>query len=472
MRINKFIVFVGHIIAILLLLVANITDSPQISIISLTILLIALVVFCLQDFDGKLGLSLYFVSMVIFLCARPIIFFWTRDENWMCGFFSGEFIPAINAIFLSFVCLALGYHAGSRKIKVQIGDFGLTRRFADEKFAINKLRTYSFYLCVFSTIIALYFEMQRLAYALANGYVSLYYSYENSSIAIRALIMSRSCLFIALATNPPIKLAKKLLLFSAVIPFIKLIEGGRSEFVMIMMFIFFYLYTDRENKLENKITYKKMKYIFLVAFIIFCGMPFLYAWGFLRTDRSYEMRNLLDGAISFMTEQSGTFNLVGYAVRYEGKLPGINYTFGPFIDRILGNNYASFTVEAAMNTNQFGTVMTYLTKTYNYLNLYDGIGTSYVAELLYDFGYIGVMAGNLIIGYILYKLTRFKANSMFFQAIYFIFFYYFFNLPRMNILNPIQQLVSATNISIFIILFGISKKRGGTQGYGTIGEKT
>lgn len=361
---------------------------------------------------------------------------------------------------------------GSRKIKIKIGDFGFARYFADEKFAINKLRTYSLFLWGISTIIALFFEIQKMRYAIANGYVSLYYGYENPTLAIRALIMSRSCLFVALATNPPAKLAKRLLVFSAIIPFIKLIEGSRSEFVMIIMFIFFYLYTYRETKPENKVTYKKIKPVLIIILIVFCGMPFLYAWGFLRVDRAYEMKSLMDGVISFMTEQGGTFNLVGYAVRYKGRLPGINYTFGSIIDRILGNNYTSFTVEAAMNTNQFGTVMTYLTKTYNYLNLYDGIGTSYVAELLYDFGYIGVIVGNLIIGYVLYKATRLRANSTFFQAIYFIFFYYVLTVPRASILNPIAQIISATNISIFIILFGISKKRGGAQSYGTNEEKT
>jgi oligosaccharide repeat unit polymerase len=197
----------------------------------------------------------------------------------------------------------------------------------------------------------------------------------------------------------------------------------------------------------------------LIALVII--IPILYVWGDLRNASSdgYQTKSTFESIISFFSGMGQSYKLIGYAVRYKGQLPGICYTFGGWIDRILGNSYEAFSVEAATKTNSFGTIMSYITIGYGYLVLHYGTGSSYIAEIYYDFGYMGLVILNFFLGYIFGILSKNKTTSVMKRSVLYMFFYFSITMPRAAFLTPFNQIISMSTIAAYIVVFGLSRKK-------------
>ena len=88
-----------------------------------------------------------------------------------------------------------------------------------------------------------------------------------------------------------------------------------------------------------------------------------------------------------------------------------------------------------------------------------GYGSSYLAEVYYDFGYVGIIIINLFLGALFYKYTQWEKNGIFINAIYFFVMYYILLLPRFSLLYPLNNLLSKSVIVTFVFIFFVGRKR-------------
>lgn len=451
-----------------LFVISNTTNQPIYFAISIMFLCIVMFFFCVRDFSKKFGLVLFFITMFTFLVGGAFLPLISGESDWQSGLAEHEYIVACNCLYFAVVFLIVGYAFwGKVKIKISLRNRkeGIFQLLEDTNFFIYKMQKIVFGIFIVSTLIAILGESDRLLYSIQHGYMALYTDYSQSGWVQRARIISTTSFFIGLATRPKKRILYIYLILGIVNPLFEMMEGARSQFMMYVLFVIFYLYTLPNFKNGNSSQYNDKKRLY---YLIFAGIlislfviPALYTYGYTRVGREYEQSETIFGYIfDFFKGQSGSFAILGYAERYKGELPGICYSFGTIIDRIVGNNYVANTVDAAVKTNQFGAAITYAIKPYSYLHGV-GLGSSYIAEVFYDFGYIGVIIVNFLIGGVLNKLSNWNQNSIFKQSIMYILFYYMLTIPRSSLMNPIVQLISISTIMTIVTVFGFSHKRKG-----------
>lgn len=91
--------------------------------------------------------------------------------------------------------------------------------------------------------------------------------------------------------------------------------------------------------------------------------------------------------------------------------------------------YGGNTVENAMNGFSFAHALSYLVMGKQYLNG-NGMGSSYIAEIMYSFGYMGVFIANIFYGVFLRKFFKLKKDKVWINTIIIIMMKSLFFAPR------------------------------------------
>ena len=91
--------------------------------------------------------------------------------------------------------------------------------------------------------------------------------------------------------------------------------------------------------------------------------------------------------------------------------------------------YSGQTVETALYGKDFGAALTYFVMPHNYLAGV-GMGTSYIAELFHDFGYIGVVLINILYGCIFARGAKYLVKNPYIGALFLFMFKNIFYAPR------------------------------------------
>lgn len=303
-----------------------------------------------------------------------------------------------------------------------------------------------------------------MAYALANGYMSMYGDYSMPAIVRRMQIVSRTSMFIGLAAMPSKKRAWTYFLLGLPVPVMNLVEGSRSGIMTFILFYIYFFYSYREwsgAKVSVSDRKKRLRKLIFILLVLVCiGTPLLYIYGYSRDGRSVENSgNPLKLVLQFFASQGGSAKLIGRAVRYKGQLPGICYSLGSLVDRIQGNHFPSFSAESALNGNSFGNIMTYMESVYNYTVLHVGVGSSYIAEVYYDFGFVGLIVVNMIIGYVLRLLSSYGKANIITKSFVFMLFYYMMTIPRAPLLTPVDNILSKSCLLTVVFIFFLSWRK-------------
>lgn len=138
--------------------------------------------------------------------------------------------------------------------------------------------------------------------------------------------------------------------------------------------------------------------------------------GRVRTTPSRQVTGVLAPFADFLYAQGTSINVIGYGYVYRAQIPHDHlYSFGPVLDLLtrrlpalvgIGPGVLSGqTVERATQSGWFSHLLSYLVDPAYYLRG-GGMGSSFVAELWADFGYLGVFLGSVAIGLVVVGLTR------------------------------------------------------------------
>lgn len=470
MKTIKPLTFLSYYLAIIsgvLLVIANLFEAPYMGMACGLVLSASIVSFCVSDFTKRIGLSIFMACMFTFQLGGVILPAIIGDSDWTMGLSYHEYILTCTCLYISCVALMLtSAFLESHQLawgNVRSLDFRILN---DSSYNVMTVQKWAFIICIISSPIAIAGEAQRMVYAIANGYMSMYGDYTSSALVNRMQIVSRVSMFIGLATRPSKKRAWTYFVLGLPIPIMTLIEGSRSGIMIYILFYiyFFYSFSDWNRIKTSSKESKKRKWMMIgIILILVCiGTPMLYIYGYSRVGHTTKSSdNPIMLILRFFASQGGTARLIGWAERYKGKLPGTCYSLGSIIDRIQGNNFAAFSVASAVNTNKFGSIMSYLDSPYNYTVLHIGVGSSYIAEVYYDFGFVGVIVVNIIIGYILTLLSSYEKVGIIIKSFVFMLFFYMMSIPRGSLLTPLDNIFSKSCLLTVFLIFFLSRRRRG-----------
>lgn len=416
------------VISVLLVIIGYAMKNFNVLIISMVFLLMHNLVYAFENIKDRILILMLHISIFTFLISRPFIGMLRGEQWWLESSQAAENICfSINVILLSMLFLYIGTAAGTAlphisERKKPVSESKLRKKTQFQK----QLQVVA--MIVFYVTICFFFvqEGEKLLYMKGRNYVEYYTGFHSQLPGIFYTIASfmKYSLCIFLATFPSKKRAFfPLFLFElSAVP--ELLIGARNPIMLNSIFIFVY-YWIRDVYGDRKKWIGKLERWFLIISIP-VSLIFMTLYAYIRSGMAIAQKNVIKLFFDFFYGQGVTFNVLGIAYGNRNNLPQKawrNYTFGGMIDYIVhgrigqilfgtaplpeGNNWTNGTL-----SNNFSHNFSYLVRKEDYLNG-QGWGSSYMIETYIDFGYLGLILFNLILGMLLiYMLKRFRKNSL------------------------------------------------------------
>ena len=410
---------------------------------------------------------LFLLSFFTFLLGKMLIYMFTGMQ-WWADFTVEETLVVIKGIYLALLFFPVGVVLSehTRLSSRTIGSTDRSLTITSRMLSIQRIALTLYW----ATLAANAFEIiSRVIFVIRNSYVEAYLSYSGVNIFVSRLAdINKISFFLFLATVPSKQHAKRPIIVWTLLNMVSILSGGRTTAVITLLVLFYYfIYRDEHlNEGETEWLTPRMKRIIVIATPII--IVFLGAWNYLRNSRNVDL-GFFGLFFDFFESQGGSYKHLAYAQRYAGELPQKFYTFGPVINFLRGNIFVSRltgfrmpaqnTVAAATGGFSYGQAITYIAQPWNYLAGL-GMGSSYLAELFYDFGYIGIIVFNILLGALFSKLSRVSPHRT--MGIFFMLVILdsTLNLPRNACMAWFTSITSITLwFTLFIVYLLTYKKR-------------
>jgi oligosaccharide repeat unit polymerase len=311
---------------------------------------------------------------------------------------------------------------------------------------------------------ALAYRIIVSSYVSLNGYTDYYTDYASTLSGNTVLyVISKVELImpvafaIIMASLPTKKELKGPFYFYILYLILSLGSGQRSTF-MLGIFLIFVFAVYMQGLYPEEGWFERKYILYLAAFI-----PVLAVAGTVinvtRFGGTTSDMNVFDSFMDFFYDQGVTGNVVKRAYQYSDKIPDSVYTLeflhSGLLARLLGIKvYNGNSVEHALYGNSMTHALGYAVLGSQYL-AGRGTGSSYIIELFFDFGYMGVVAGNVLYAWIFTKITRINRNNVLTRSLVFSVITQLLWAPRASFTAFISFLDAPSTIAAFIFIFGI-----------------
>lgn len=424
-------------------------------------LYISILVYFISNYKNHMFFICFLLCFFIFLLGRPIVFeilditrgatiiydINTRNFTYIC-------------LLLSLIFLVFGYIVFHRSkfnnIELKEKD---SSNFSNSLLKVTKIASILLYLIVtVENILRLFFVKDigyTNSYALERTYQLPFGLHSLTQVAPIAF-----CLF--LASYPSKKEAKSPIFIYILSNIILAMSGNRFEIISSVLLIIIYCFM--RNKTDNEIWIKKKHIILLIIFTpcIILLMQYMIYW---REGNSIDYQ--INPFINFFSGVGGSSDLISATYRFSSKCLSSDtfYSFGNLWRNFHSNifakifgayiKYDSQSIAMALDGHSLSSALTFYLYPQRYLSGY-GLGGCYIAELVHDFSFIGVVIGNFIIGVIISKLKCIEKNKIFlnFCSIFMILF--LLRLPRDSFDYFIVQFIGVKNVVFFVFLIFIT----------------
>lgn len=423
---------------------------------------------------------LFFVfqlTFFLFLMGHPLVN-WLRYQNYGLDF-SRDIIGMIFTIY--FVALWMCY-LGYQFPKLKVGEKREIHNLSNESLRWKSV-FYTVSVCLFyiSTIFVLIQLSIKIQVVQSVGYFRYYVTNIMIPPAITRVAIMNDYFFFALCAALP---SKKKFIFPCMVyileGLISIGTGQRSTFILNIAFIAIYFVL--RNKDDNQWIGKKEKII--VALLVPVLFLFVVTYGYIRIDQQYSSDGILDMIYDLFHEQGVTSTVLGYQLKHTNDpLMQQNFTFGQlwtlltqniFAKAIFGTeSYAQNTVAAATNGHAMGQSLSYIVLRSEYL-AGRGLGSSYLAETMQDFGLVGVAIINLVYGYVMKQIGQLEKYSLPLRLYFCYMIQGLIYAPRDTAIGPFMSFLTFSAIFANVLLVVLTKvisvytshKKGGIQRQG------
>lgn len=464
--------YLAFVIFFCMYFVGNFIDIKNLSMLAVMGVFLFNVIENLVSSKRSVFYILFHGFVFLFILDRPLISFFRGDEWWY--FSEATIYIALFVLMLSFVFLNIGFYS---EWSIRFGGKSIFRWVNQKNTSVFNMRFDAiWFIVVLVTLFASLFK-EGISLLHHGNYADVYMGVEANVPVIISLLagISAFCMFFYLALLPSkwksvVVLA--LYLFTGV-PGI--LTGSRNAFMIKALFCFLYfLLRECLEKNSKWIGKKEVVAILLVIPILMVALGIL---NYTREGSDVPQISAIEIAEDFMYKQGTSFDTLCQTIEYRSSLRDdnyINYTFGELIDFICYNKISNIvfgTLDFGNGNNIYnGTLSNNLAHRVSYLVLHDsyltghGRGTTYFSEIYLDFGYLGIIFFNFVIGFFVSKIEKIFKSGFAQRVILLNSLLYFFMIPRLSFSSIFSFIINyyfwgSVIIWLFICLMFAKKKR-------------
>lgn len=416
------------------------------------------VLYSLADIEHRPMLLMFCITFFIFLMGRNLLeeFFRYRVEDFSEAVLNHTYL----CLLLALISLWGVYAAIDRLPRRKV-----TGRISRAKPAYTEhVKMLSKLVFAVSFVFAVIYRIVVLVFVSTHGYFAYYTDFPvllNQNLLLYAVSKLESVLPIAfcifLAAMPAKREFFPIAALYCVYLALTLGGGNRAPFLLGLFLIVFYLIF--RSGVEPQEGWFRRKY--LIWFGIGCVVLALlsYVFGVIRDGGSMAGVSASDSFFEFFYSQGVSINVLkrGYLCQEEipkGYIYSFEFVRSGLIARLFGIPiYHGNTVEHALFGGSFAHALGYVVLGEQYL-AGRGLGTSYLAELYYDFGYLGIILGNAVYAAAIHVTDKAKNSGLLLRACCFSVFTSFLWAPRGNFSSMITALISPVSLAVFLFIFG------------------
>ena len=420
-----------------------------------------MILYALEDFHNRSYMLMFLVAFFTFLIGRQAL------ERFGLHTIVARFSDEINIqvevmLLISLISLSVVYifpnHNSNNIIQSN------TMYASNQTISIRRASVAVFYATYLANI---YNVLDVVKYVFANGYLRMYTSYSSSVPFIIEEIgeMNNVAFWIYLSTMPTKKECRTPILFYIIYLVFTLATGSRGKFVIgLLMIIAYYMLRANINN-RNEMWFGKKEILFCIA-LIPTIMILMIIVEIIRSNGKIEEINIMDTLTRFIYEQGTSVNMIKRSLVYNSFLPKNRiYSFGSTISLVLENPlsvwlgasvHSGNSVDTALN----GYSMAHAVSYFAYGSLYlsgEGVGSSYIAEVFHDFGYIGIIIVNILYSFIIRKANNFRHMNVWKSALLFLIMENMIGSPRGNADRFIVTIITPHTWITMILVYIISR---------------
>lgn len=439
-------------------LIAIYGNNEENYILSIFLLWLAGILFCFFNIYDRIFLLFFFIAFFNFLIGRSfLILIGLKKEYYF--FTIEESIAGQKIVYISLASVLIAYIILERIIlrkKVIINYENLKYKVIKK---ISLVFFYITYIFLFITILA------TVLHVLKNGYTSIYVDTGAKVPLIIKKIgdISNYMFYIFLSTMPSRKEIKIPIFLYTISLIMTLGTGGRFDFVIGILVIFTYVFLrNRINTKEKWIGIKKILFFIMVGMAliimlsIYNGLRFGGNLNFKQSSTYYFTK--------FVYDQGVSLNINKRIFKYSNEIPKdryysldsiISFYQRNITGRLLGQKYyTGASEERALKSNSLTDRLSYIVLGERYLKG-EGLGSSYIAEIYLDFGYLGLVFYNIILAILLLLIKYYVYNKGIFKVtLAFFLFMSLLKIPRARADAWVLEIIDPTIwISFFIVIF-------------------
>ena len=317
--------------------------------------------------------------------------------------FSGQIIK-YEAIYLTIFTIGVGYFYSINKFKTYNEEsFKVTVHSPTLKLVEKYLKILFYVTSIFSII-----KIVTIGPSILQGNYGKYGEVATVSQTTNLLsFLNTFCYISYLCCFPSKRDIKQTLPLFLFLTLGSLAMGTRGNAVCNILLLLMYFITRDliSNNRDLFINRKTKLFIIISSPFVLAGLSL---FAFFRSGNEIESNGMLLDSLGFFVQQGGTSSLITLSEQYQNSLPSenVSYSFGPIINLLkdymgIGpTEHDDALIYAATKGNNLGATLTYITMPAYYFSG-GGLGTSYLAELFVDFGYVGIIIYSFILGVLL-----------------------------------------------------------------------
>jgi len=451
-------IFWGILFSIIICAILLILKIDYFLIIIMFIYYLLLLV-CLIDISTNVFFLTFLVSFFIFLISGDL-FEELFQKFYYIRFDDDAKTHSYVCIIISLIFLFLGYNFQKKK-KAELLHINLPDSFTA---SIRQSSSIVFYLTIG---ILLFDTVNKVFFVSAHGYVAYYTSYR----AILPLVVRKLgdfapvslCVF--LATFPSKKKSLPIIILYIIYAFVGLLVGQRGHFVYNTVFLLGYGFYRNRNYSDGEIWITKRMIMLLITAVPFL-LVFFQIYGDIRLGNKIVYKSFLDSLISFFINIGSSSKVIKYGYVYKDQLTEFRfYSLGSLINyfkygRIfnlfaLSEIPATHSAKFAIEGHSFDSIISFLSMRNQFLNG-EGAGSSFIAELYADFGYIGVAFGSFLYGLIFKSISYLAKKDWKITSIKLYMMLNMIKTPRGSFDSFLAVIVNINFISLILVIYLIA----------------
>ncbi len=252
---------------------------------------------------------------------------------------------------------------------------------------------------------------------------------------------------------------------------------SRAQFTLNVIMVLLYLYMRQVHFSERIFTRRRTITLLALLPIVVSAMNWLAT---LRGRTEHVSGGLIEPIRDFIYSQGVSIKVI---LATQAQNPdfgeGKTFSLGPLTESLLNlqslatgtSPFSGQTAARAYEGHQLSHSISYAIAPYDYLRGV-GYGSSFVAELLSDFGLVGVLVGSLIYGLLLSRASSVFARPLLAAVLTLLLLRNAMFVPRASFVFPISELVSPASLLAFVLMgLALLANRSSSRGASRVGGR-